>query len=92
MEIKVKKQVEEIHNIELPYYSKTSAHFFKIIRKDLVLKVVDLNADYCGIELSLYCVDSAIEATPCTEQEFNEAFNRINKCLTLINQVNETNT
>ena len=81
MKIKTVHTVEREHEIELPYYSKSPAHYFKVISENLVLKVCHVNDDNSSIELSHYCIDIAIQAEKCTGQEFNEALKKVQTLL-----------
>ena len=76
MEIKIKteRKVEETHIVKLPYYSKSYAHYFKVISTMEVLKIYDGGNNF-GIELHTYGADMAFNNTElCTEEEFMTAF------------------
>jgi hypothetical protein len=81
MKIKTRHLVEKEHEIELPYYSKDSAHHYKVLTEKLAISITYINHEYFGISYSDTWVSSALEAEKCTEQEFNEAFKKVQTLL-----------
>ena len=74
MEIKVKKQVEEVCNIDLPYYSKGSLAMYKIISEELTLILYHEYA--IGLQLVTSIPSSAIDSdhVKITEDEFTNNY------------------
>ena len=74
MEIKIKSSIEKTITIDFPYYSKSSAHHFKLIDENNTLKITECNNSY-SLELYNCIPDYAItDCTQCTEEEFMNAF------------------
>lgn len=81
IEIETKQIVTKKVNISLPFYSKTNCHFFKAT-SDKQSYCIHEGMDSCSIEQRFHvslCFDSSNE--PSNEQEFNEAFERIQERL-----------
>lgn len=77
MELKVTKtKTEEVMvQIELPYYSKTYAHYYKVVSEKEILKLYNGIGSF-GIEYIDFTVSNAFgdDAVQVTEDEFNAAY------------------
>lgn len=73
MEIKLKKQIEETVNLELPYYAKTAAHVYCINKKGECISVC--NYDPC-LSISFHggVIPSALDGEQITADEFNDTY------------------
>jgi len=77
MEIEVTKSSTVKVEVQLPYYSKTSRHFFKVLGPDRSISIYE-GTQSCGIEIRFHtasCFDESNELS--SEAEFKEAFERI---------------
>lgn len=81
MEITITKSTTEKVNVELPYYSKNSCYFFKVIAEDKCIAIHE-GLSHCGIEQWFHS-GPAFESGELisNESEFNEAFERLSKRL-----------
>ena len=78
-----KSTTEEI-DIQLPYYSKTNVHFFKVIDERSSICIHD-GSDSFGIEKRFHtasCFD--LDNMPSNKEEFDEAFLRVSEKLSKI--------
>lgn len=84
IKIKVSNTVESEKEIKLPHYRKSLCNYFKIFSQEHCIKVCDLERHYeIGIShAGLAFSNNNTEET--TEEEFNHAFERINRII--INQ------
>jgi hypothetical protein len=76
MKLKVKKEVEEEIELELPYYCKSICYYYKVLREDLVLVILP-KTDSEVMELQVGPFHSRIlddRHTQITAAEFNEVF------------------
>ena len=78
--IKGTKTVATSKTIELPYYLKTSCHFYKIYDADNAICITDLGGHesifISRTDIALSCADKKSNA-----KEFEAAFDRISKLL-----------
>lgn len=82
MEIEVTQTTKVKKEVDLPYFSKTSIHYYKVISEKRCLMVHD-GSDSCAIEERFYssCAFND-DCTQCTEQEFVDAFDKVMNRLT----------
>lgn len=74
LKIKTRNLVEHEVDVELPYFAKYgTGAFFKVISDSCSIAVSVFNCN-TGIEISHYTPYVHPEAEPCTEEEFNTAY------------------
>jgi len=77
--IKVKTTPDtELKTVHLPYFSKSAAFFYKVTENEKTLTVGHLFGDSYELESKEGVYPLAVDGTnePCTEQEFNEAYEK----------------
>ena len=92
MKISISKTVREDVEVELPYYTKSVAHFYKVFNSELgvnrgCIQIYDAGFGAIGgiqeVDISLALSESNNQ---CSEQDFNDAHNRIIKKLETFNK------
>ena len=81
MKISFKETIEKEIEIEFPYYSKSTCHFFKVISENESMTVCYLDKYECSIERKCYVTPMSLTSEPSNEKEFNDAFNKVSKLL-----------
>lgn len=81
MQLTITKSSQETIQIELPYYRKGTAHFFKVVSENSCIRIQEM-ISACSISSDEF-VSLAFQdgISPCTEQEFNEAYGRVSERL-----------
>lgn len=81
MQIEVNTTTKTVVDIELPYYSKTNCHFFKVLAKDKCIKVYE-GDDACSIEqYNFLSISVNTDNQPSDAAEFEAAYERISERL-----------
>ena len=80
IKIETSKKVTSYKEIELPYYSKSICHFYKVYSEKHCISVTDLTEhESIGIHHSSLALGS--DNKKSSEAEFKKAFDRISKIL-----------
>ena len=79
MEIEVKNTVTKTKKvkIELPYYTKSICHWYKVIDEKTVIQVCCMSNTTEHNHISFSSVDSALKEKKTTENEFLKAYNKV---------------
>ncbi len=89
MKLKVKKEVEEEIELELPYYCKSICYYYKVISENVVLVILP-KTDSEVMELQVGPFYPRIlddRHTKITATEFNEVFQSTLVGMTLLNSL-----
>jgi hypothetical protein len=80
IKIETKKTTVTYKEIELPYYTKSSCHFYKVYSADNTICVTDLGGHE---SIGIYNSSLALEHSnnKSNEKEFKKAFDKITKIL-----------
>ena len=82
MEIRIKKTIEEKVNVALPFYRKDNCHHYKVYSENNCIQVTDLDTYSCGIQIGHIGLAISETNVECTQEEFEEAFNKVKEQLT----------
>lgn len=70
------KNTEE-REIDLPYFCRLKDRFYKVVSEDISIQVDPSPTYTLANKCGTWLVKTEVgEATPCTEQEFNEAYHK----------------
>jgi hypothetical protein len=81
MEIEIKNTIVRAKKvkIELPYYTKSSCHYYKVIdEKTVILVTLMTSSDYFHHnQIAFSNIDNALSEKKTTENEFLKAYNKV---------------
>ena len=81
MEIEVKNTVVKTKkvNIELPYYTKSSCHYYKVIDEKTVIQVTRMSSNrfFEHNMISFSSLGVALKEKKTTEKQFLNAYNKV---------------
>lgn len=81
MEIEVKSTTTKVKKvkIELPYYTKSNCHWYKIIDENTVIQVTYMGSSLSNWNNSIQfsTIESALQDKKTTENEFLKAYNKV---------------
>ena len=83
MKITVVDSVTREVEVEFPVYKKTSCHFYRVLSETDCVQVTDLGG-YYGINTTFFSLAFSSTNEDSTEEEFNEAFERVMNILKCI--------
>ena len=79
MKIQVKKEVIEYVDVELPFYKKSSCHYYKVYSEDKCIQVCNLEESESIKVVTNLC--AFISTLDSTKEEFDLEFARISNVL-----------
>lgn len=81
MEIEVRSRITKVKvkkvKIELPYYTKSNCHWYKIIDEKTVIQVCFMSHMTEHNHISFTNINQALEENKTTENEFLKAYNKV---------------
>lgn len=81
IKVSAKVTTEIEREVTLPFYSKSTASYYKVITEDCQISVLYLGEKCYNIWKADCLLSTALQGQQITEEEFNEVYNKVKSLL-----------